>query len=151
MYEIKLIDKDKYIEIIYKLETKIFTDPWTKKMIKNEFNNKLALVLGIFNRKNKELVGYSFLFTVYDEMHINNFAVKNNYRNKGLGEMLLKYIIDYSKENYFSRITLEVRPSNKAAVNLYKKYGFVDLIKRKDYYTKPKEDAVVMIKELKEI
>jgi len=151
LYDIKIIEKEKYIDVIYKLENKIFTDPWTKKMIKNEFNNKLTLVLGILNKKNKELVGYSFLFTIYDELHINNFAVKKNHRRSGLGEKLLKYIIDYSKENNYTRIMLEVRPSNTAAVKLYHKFGFKELIIRKDYYINPKEDAVVMIKELKEI
>lgn len=151
MFEIKELKKEKYIDIIYKLELKIFTDPWTKKMIKGEFNNKFAEVLGIINSKTKELVGYSFLFIIYDEIHINNFAVKKSYRKKGLGKKLLEYIINYGKENYFSRITLEVRESNKSALNLYYQYGFNLISRRTDYYSNPKEDALILMKDLKEI
>lgn len=150
MFEIKELKKEKYIDIIYKLETKIFTDPWTKKMIKGEFNSKLAVVLGVINSKTKELVGYSFLFNIYDEIHINNIAVKKNYRGKGLGKKLLDYIINYGKENYFSRITLEVRDSNKSALKLYYQNGFMIVSRRKGYYSNPKEDALVLMKNLKE-
>ncbi len=150
MFEIKELKKEKYIDVIYKLETKIFTDPWTKKMIKGEFNNKLAVVLGIINKKTKELVGYSFLLNVYDEIHINNIAVKNSYRKKGLGQKLLDYIINYGKENYFSRITLEVRDSNKIALDLYYKNGFILISRRTGYYSNPKEDALILMKNLKE-
>src|SRR6056297_593162 len=103
-------------------------------MIKGEFNNKLALVLGVINTKTKELVGYSFLFNIYDEVHINNIAVKTNYRNEGLGKKLLDYIIKYGKENHFSRITLEVRESNEKALKLYNKNGFELITKRTGYY-----------------
>jgi len=151
LYDIKELEKGKFIDLIYKMESKIFSDPWTKKMIKNEFNSKLTLVLGMFNKNNKELVGYSFLFNIYDEIHINNIAVKTNYQNKGLGKKLLDYIIKYSKRNKFRLITLEVRPSNSTAVNLYSKSGFKKMRIRRDYYSNPKEDAIVMIKELKEI
>lgn len=150
MFEIKILNKEKYINIIHRLETKIFTDPWSKKMIKNEFNNKLALILGVVNTKNKELVGYSFLFNIFDEIHINNIAVKKDFRNKGLGKKQLEYIIKYGIENNFSRITLEVRESNTPAINLYKSYDFKLLSKRKDYYTNPREDALVLVKNLKE-
>jgi len=150
LFEIKELKKEKYIDIIYKLEMKIFTDPWTKKMIKGEFNNKLAVVLGVINTKTKELVGYSFLFNVYDEIHINNIALKNNYRKKGMGKKLLDYIINYGKENNFSRITLEVRESNEGALKLYYKNGFILISKRTDYYSNPKEDALILMKNLKE-
>ncbi|MDW7668874.1 MAG: ribosomal protein S18-alanine N-acetyltransferase [Bacillota bacterium] len=150
MFEIKELKKEKYIEVIYKLETKIFTDPWTKRMIKGEFNNKLAVVLGVINRKTKELVGYSFLLNVFDEIHINNIAVKESYREKGLGKKVLDYIIKYGKENYFSRITLEVRESNKRALNLYYQNGFIIISRRTGYYSNPKEDALILMKNLKE-
>ncbi len=150
MFEIKELKKEKYIEVIYKLETKIFTDPWTKRMIKGEFNNKLAVVLGVINTKTKELVGYSFLLNVFDEIHINNIAVKESYREQGLGKKLLDYIIKFGKENYFSRITLEVRESNKRALNLYYQYGFDLISRRTGYYSNPKEDALILMKNLKE-
>ena len=150
MFEIKELKKEKYVNLIYKLENKIFTDPWTKKMIKGEFNNKLAVILGIRNTKTKELVGYSFLFSIYDEIHLNNIAVKKDYRNKGLGKKLLDYIIKYGVENYFTRITLEVRESNKEALNLYYKYGFELISRRNGYYSNPKEDALILMKSLKQ-
>jgi len=96
------------------------------------------------------LVGYSFLFNIFDEIHINNIAVKKDFRNKGLGKKQLEYIIKYGIENNFSRITLEVRESNTPAINLYKSYDFKLLSKRKDYYTNPREDALVLVKNLKE-
>lgn len=149
MFEIKELKKEKYINLIYKLENKIFTDPWTKKMIKGEFNNKLAVILGIINTKTKELVGYSFLFSIYDEIHLNNIALKKDSRNKGLGKKMMDYIIKYGCENYFTRITLEVRESNTEALNLYYKYGFELISRRKGYYSSPKEDALILMKNLK--
>ncbi len=149
MFEIKELKKEKYINLIYKLENKIFTDPWTKKMIKGEFNNKLAVILGIINTKTKELVGYSFLFSIYDEIHLNNIALKKDSRNKGLGKKMMDYIIKYGSENYFTRITLEVRESNTEALNLYYKYGFELISRRKGYYSSPKEDALILMKNLK--
>jgi len=149
LFEIKELKKEKYINLIYKLENKIFTDPWTKKMIKGEFNNKLAVILGIINTKTKELVGYSFLFSIYDEIHLNNIALKKDSRNKGLGKKMMDYIIKYGSENYFTRITLEVRESNTEALNLYYKYGFELISRRKGYYSSPKEDALILMKNLK--
>jgi ribosomal-protein-alanine N-acetyltransferase len=151
LYDIKVLEKEKFIDLIYKMELKIFSDPWTKKMIKNEFNSKLTLVLGIFNKNNKELVGYSFLFMVYDEIHINNFAVKKSFRRQKLGLKLLEYIIEYSKTNNFRVITLEARPSNTAAGKGDSKGGGKKGRMRRNYYSNPKEDAVVMVKEIKEI
>jgi ribosomal-protein-alanine N-acetyltransferase len=150
LFEIILLKKEKYINVIHRLETKIFTDPWSKKMIKNEFNNKLTLIIGVVNAKNKELVGYSFLFNIFDEIHINNIAVKKDFRNKGLGKKQLDFIISYGIENNFNRITLEVRESNTPAIYLYKSYNFKLLSRRKDYYTNPNEDALVLVKNLKE-
>ena len=85
---------------------------------------------------------------VIDEGYIFNVAVRESYRNKGVATSLINELVTYGKKNNFSFITLEVRESNFPAISLYSKFGFIKAGERKDYYSNPKENAILMTKYL---
>ena len=78
------------------------------------------------------------------EAHIINFAVRQSCRRKGIGELLLMSLIDLARELHSLLITLEVRVSNTAAQNLYRKHGFSQTGPRRGYYSDDREDGVIM-------
>ena len=88
--------------------------------------------------------GFLGLWVMVDEAHIINIAVREAWRGKGLGELLLISGIDTAIYNKALVATLEVRPSNIKAQALYMKYGFQQVGSRKAYYSDNKEDAIVM-------
>jgi len=91
-----------------------------------------------------EKAGYAEMRTVAGEAQIYNIVIDRTFRGKGLGEMLLRHLIDKAKETGCSLVTLEVRGGNEAAMELYHKLGFKEVGRRKGYYIKGGEDAVLM-------
>ena len=90
------------------------------------------------------VVGFLGAWHVVDEAHVVGVGVGREYQGKGVGELLLIGAIHQASANGMSTVTLEVRPSNVAAVNLYSKYGFKECGVRKGYYTDDREDAIIM-------
>jgi len=90
------------------------------------------------------VVGFAGIWIMADEAHITNIAVRELYRRRGIGELLLISAIDLATELNARIITLEVRASNTAAQNLYHKYGFTQTGLRRGYYIDNKEDAALM-------
>jgi len=93
------------------------------------------------------VVGFAGIWTVVDEAHITNIAMRESYRRRGIGELLLISIVDLATELNARFITLEVRASNSAAQSLYHKYGFNQVGLRHGYYTDNGEDAILMTTE----
>jgi ribosomal-protein-alanine N-acetyltransferase len=90
------------------------------------------------------IVGFSGIWLMVDEAHVTNIAVAQEYRRRGIGELLLLATIGLARELKASSMTLEVRASNIAAQNLYSKYGFTKMGVRRGYYLDNKEDAIIM-------
>ena len=116
---------------------------WSKESFLNELSNDLARYYSAFDIEGN-LVGYAGCWQILEEVHITNIAVSPDFRRKKIGERLLKQIIDDCYKNMAKYITLEVRVSNKPAINLYEKYGFKSLGVRKGYYQNNNEDALIM-------
>lgn len=93
------------------------------------------------------VVGFAGIWIMADEAHITNIAMRELYRRRGVGELLLISIIDQATELNSRFITLEVRASNTAAQSLYHKYGFTQVGLRRGYYTDNGESAVLMTTE----
>ncbi len=89
-------------------------------------------------------IGFAGMWVLADEAHITNIAVRQRYQRQGIGELLLISTIDLAKEMKVSIITLEVRASNIAAQNLYRKYGFTKVGTRPGYYIDNREDGILM-------
>ncbi len=116
---------------------------WSKESFYNELSNDLAYYFCAFNDEGT-LVGYTGTWQILEEAHITNISVKPDFRRRKIGESLLHTVIENCYEHGVKYITLEVRVSNEKAINLYKKYGFKSLGKRKGYYQDNNEDALIM-------
>ena len=84
---------------------------------------------------------------VLDEGYISNVAVTSGARGKGIGSCLLKKLDEYAKEHEIKTISLEVRPSNAPAIALYEKFGYKQVGRRKNFYSHPTEDGLILTKE----
>jgi [ribosomal protein S18]-alanine N-acetyltransferase len=106
--------------------------------------------LDLFRRKEAPrptsdyIVGYVGMWLMVDQAHIVAIAVRDTYRGRGLGELLLAEAIELSLANHQESVTLEVRKSNDVAQALYEKYRFLKVGVRKRYYSDNHEDAIVM-------
>ncbi len=141
----KMEEKD--LERIMEIENQAFTTPWPKEAFLLEITkNQLAryLVAEVENM----VVGYGGIWLILDEGHVTNIAVDSRYREKGIGKKLVEGLISLCSEEKIMAMTLEVRASNIAAQNLYKKYGFTESGIRPNYYADDKEDAIIMWKSL---
>jgi len=92
----------------------------------------------------KYVIGFAGIWVLADEAHITNIAVRQQYQRRGIGEMLIIATIDLARELKADKMTLEVRASNFAAQNLYRKYGFLEAGVRRAYYTDNREDGIIM-------
>lgn len=138
-----------HIDELYEIEKACFTVPWSKQAFVDEItNNRLAKYYIAIDSNAEGIVGYVGMWHIVDEIHITNIAVMPTYRRKGVASALISNIIDYATMNEVVGITLEVRRSNESAILLYEKYGFINYGIRKNYYTDPKEDAIIMWKRL---
>ena len=115
---------------------------WKAASFLSELKDKHSLYTGCMEEN--KLAGYICCMAVVDEASINNFAVAPHQQGKGIGTKLLQEMIALLKTKGMERLWLEVRVSNEAAYTLYKKIGFTEIFRRKDYYQNPIEDAYIM-------
>jgi ribosomal-protein-alanine N-acetyltransferase len=90
------------------------------------------------------ILGYAGMWLMVDEGHITTIAMREEWRGRGLGELLLACLIDAAQDLGIARMTLEVRVSNTPAQTLYRKYGFEEQGVRPRYYSDNNEDAYIM-------
>lgn len=129
------------------IEHESFTLPWSEAAFRNEMtSNHFARYL-VMEYEGKP-IGYAGMWTILDEAHITNIAVRQAYRGQSLGERLLREMMEWADELGMSRMTLEVRLSNHVAQSLYEKMGFQSVGIRKGYYSDNQEDAMIMWCEL---
>lgn len=133
-----------HLDSVCLIEESCFSHPWSRNSLESELENENSLFyVCIYNNV---VAGYIGMNTVLDEGYIFNVAVDNQFRKLGIGTTLIKSLVDYAKSNNFYLLTLEVRESNAAAISLYSKFGFVKVGERKNYYSSPQENAILMTK-----
>ena len=122
---------------ILAIEKVSFVSPWTAGMFAEELENKLAQCLVIrINYGSKSVVGAYIIFRlIADEAHLHNLAVKKEFQRNGLARNLMEAMKDIALQVGIVARTLEVRESNKEAISLYLKCGFVVKGRRPLYYT----------------
>jgi ribosomal-protein-alanine N-acetyltransferase len=121
-----------------------FTRPWTRAMYESEFLNQETAHLWVLRLPGCRVAGYIATWLILDEVHINNIAVRPELRGRGLGSALLSHALAEGERLGAPRATLEVRRSNEAARRLYERFGFEVTGVRRDYYSHPVEDALVL-------
>lgn len=130
----------RHIPILVELERECFAEPWSEKALLEELENPQAVFLTAQTPQG-DLLGYSGMHDILGEGYIDNIAVFPQARGKGVGSVLVRALCDYGERKNLDFITLEVRPSNEAALALYRKFGFQQEGIRKNYYRHPTEDA----------
>ncbi|WP_394888077.1 ribosomal protein S18-alanine N-acetyltransferase [Clostridium butyricum] len=130
------------IDDVLEISNLSFSSPWSRLSYEQELNNSLAkyFVAKIDNK----VVGFIGTWIIVDESHITNVAVHPNYRKLGIGSKLIESMLSYCNKKNCTAYTLEVRESNKAAISVYEKHGFIIDGIRKEYYQDNKENALLM-------
>lgn len=135
-----------HVAFVAEMERQCFSDPWSEKSVASELNNPLSLWL--IAEVDGVVAGYVGSQTVLDSADMMNLAVSPSFRRQGIGERLVNCLTEELKEKGVKTLLLEVRISNEPARELYQKLGFEVVGKRPRYYEKPREDALILRKEL---
>ena len=133
-------DLEKDAELIAEIERHCFSTPWTAEQVKSSDDSTVFFLAKV----DSKVVGYGGMYTVLDEGYVTNIGVLPDFRRQGIGAKIVNKLIDYSKEKALSFLSLEVRVSNTAAIELYRSFDFQEVGKRKNFYHAPKEDALIM-------
>ena len=139
---------ERHIAAIAAIEQDCFHDPWTENGLREELELENNLFLAAVEED--AVVGYVGCQTVLDEGYITNVAVSPAHRRKGVAARLLTELRIKAEKKGLSFVTLEVRASNEPAIALYRGAGYVEVGVRRNFYTNPKEDALLMTCFLKE-
>ena len=135
-----------HVAQIARLEKLCFSDPWSEASVASELENPLSLWL--VAAEEGEVLGYVGSQSVLDSADMMNIAVHPDHRRKGVAEALIAALTAALRENDIRSLMLEVRASNAPAIALYEKLGFVLAGRRPGYYRNPREDALILRKEL---
>lgn len=127
-------------------ESYTFGSPWTKEQFKTDIYSTQS---GYLILVDEEIVAYLCYHQFLDEIEIFNFAIAPQEQRKGYGHFLLNNLNQMALSEQAVRMILEVRLSNQAAQNLYLKNEFEVIARRKNYYSKPVEDALVMTRKVR--
>lgn len=133
-----------HIDGVCKIEEACFAHPWSRQSVESELANENSVY--IVAVEGEKVIGYIGMSVVIDEGYIFNVAVNADFRRKGVGTALINELVTYGKKNDLCFITLEVRESNQAAISLYSDFGFIKVGERKNYYSDPAENAILMTK-----
>ena len=141
--------KEEDVDRIVEIERLSFTTPWSKYAFLSEiYSQPISCPFVIEDSRKNKIIGYVIYWIIGDEAHINNIALHPEFRGQGIGEYVLRKIIELIKKAGAKFISLEVRPSNIPARKLYQKLGFRLEAIRKNYYINPREDALILVKDL---
>jgi ribosomal-protein-alanine N-acetyltransferase len=134
---------------IEEIERRSYPTPWSRSMFAGELAKPSSICLGAFEADVEDgaLVGYLIVSRYVDAWHVMNIAVEADHRGRGVATMLLERLFDLTADDARRGYTLEVRISNRRAVDLYERLGFRSRGTRRGYYTDNREDALIMWKD----
>lgn len=131
---------------IHEMEKEIFPDPWSENSLRESLEQKNTIMLTAEN--GREISGYLIVYTVLDECEIARIATAKEFQRQGVGGQLILRLESDCAERKITRILLDVRRGNQTASAFYRAQGFKEDGIRRNFYTKPTEDAVLMSKDL---
>jgi ribosomal-protein-alanine N-acetyltransferase len=145
-----LIEKMKETDLadVLAIEQASFPTPFTLNLFRMELNLNVAHLF--VARKQQKIVGYIDFWRVGPEAHLITIGVDPKARKHGVGSKLVAFMLEDVKRNRVESVSLDVRPTNAAALKLYEKFGFRQVGVRKKYYQDNDEDALVLGLALKE-
>lgn len=121
-----------------------FSPGSTLEKLEEDFYNPISNYIIAIDDTNDEVIGFIAFWTIASESDIINVGVLPNFRKLGIGTKLIDSLITVCKDLDIIKVHLEVRESNNPAINLYTKFNFKNINIRKNYYSNPKENALVM-------
>lgn len=136
--------KEQDLPAILKIEQTSFTIPFSENLLRRELILDVAHLYVAKRLSSPAIIGYIDFWLIVPEMHIVTLAVDEEFRRQGIGTQLIEQMIWEGREKGGKRVTLEVRPSNLAAMSLYRSFGFQQVGIRKGYYQDNGEDASVL-------
>ena len=152
-WQLGSINQADELEPILAIEKRSFRWPWGRLSFEGELSCQNAcnyVVKSSANGTGEQVVAYAFFRRMADELHLLKIAVTPEYRGHGIATRLLERSFRIAAKQGATSVHLEVRPSNTAAIELYLKLGFEVIGRRHRYYADTKEDALLMMKNLKE-
>lgn len=136
--------EERHLDALAEVERACFAHPWSREGLAAELSSPTALFLTAEEEETGAVAGYVGSHLVCSECYIDNVAVLPDQRRRGTASALLEELIRRVKAQGGVFLTLEVRESNAPALALYGKLGFAPAGRRKDFYTGPREDALLL-------
>jgi len=133
------------------IEEASFPTAWSRALFEEEIGRRFSDAIVVVGEPGGTVDGYAICWTIGEESHLLNIAVRPDARKKGIGRSLLRECIRRSMLAGGRRIFLEVRPTSQEAIRLYEKEGFRAVGIRRGYYTDTGEDAIVFARETGEM
>ncbi len=134
----------RHINGVRRLEELCFVHPWSVQNLTAQLTNENARFLVAEQEEN--VIGYIGITELFEVCEVQNVAVDPACRRQGIGQALLTAAMEGARSRGRELITLEVRPSNSGALTLYRKNGFVEAGRRREFYSDPTEDGLILTK-----
>ena len=131
------------VKVVAGIEADAFSSPWSAETFASLLERP-GLELLVLEDEREGVIGYAVLWCILDQGELANVAITPRLRGRGLGTHLLSRVLDVARERRIETLFLEVRASNEKALHLYRRFGFADVGRRKGYYERPREDALIM-------
>ena len=127
------------------IEKNVYSHPWTHGNFVDSIQS--GYQCWVLRDADGFLLGYFFMMAALDEAHLLNISVHGDMHKRGIGKMLLDKVCSVAQQQQMQSVLLEVRPSNTRAIEIYQRYGFAEIGRRRDYYPaagNQREEAIVM-------
>jgi ribosomal-protein-alanine N-acetyltransferase len=134
--------EESHLAAILEIEKLSNSSPWSEKSFRNELDHPHGIFLVAM--LDGQVAGYGGVWLVIDEAHITTVAVAPEHRRKGIGQAIMKGLLERAAERGATCSTLEVRAGNAEAIAMYERLGYAKSAVRKRYYPDNREDALVM-------
>jgi len=131
------------LDAVLAIEQSCFPSPWSRQNFLHEIRHNPAAANWVLDHDGS-ILGYACVWFLGPELKINNIAIHDDHRRRGLGGRLLRALLAKARALGCETAQLEVRPSNRAALALYARHGFVEVGRRKNYYQMEGEDALLL-------
>ena len=143
-FRVEPLEGEADLDGVLRVEAESFTNPWTREMYAWELQNRSVCHIYVVRTDECPVAAFCAFWLVFDEIHINNVAVLPQMRSHGIGTTLLQHVLSEGRRLGAKRATLEVRASNAGALRLYDRLGFYVAATRRNYYSHPVEDALIL-------
>jgi ribosomal-protein-alanine N-acetyltransferase len=136
------------IEAIMDIEAEQFLHPWKKHYFISELTHDISYFYAAEDVRTGRVAGYIVFWIIEETLELHHIAVAGQYKKKGIGKQLFRFMLDTAEKQKVTEIFLEVRASNTEVITFYESFHFQRIAVRKNYYESPREDASIYKLEL---